>query len=122
MKLWDDHEQVWRGLDCFGTYVPTCLKVSKLENALPAPLLRLIVPDMLGDILGSGHPPKDYTKPRHTEQSPNRLYKALDRQYKDPTDYRKPQKHYTKTRHIKQKPTILNMNLKYSTRVATNID
>ena len=32
---------------------------------------------------GPGEAPKDYTKPRQTIESPNRLYKAPKRLYKD---------------------------------------
>ena len=53
--------------------------------------------------------------PQKTTQSPDRPYNA-------PTDYTKPQKHYTKTKNIRQNPKILDMNLNYSTRVATNIN
>ena len=56
-------------------------------------------------------PPTDYTKPRQTVQSPDRLYEAPakytkpqqtickdpNRLYKSPTDYAKPLKDYTKT-------------------------
>ena len=49
-------------------------------------------------------------KPQKTSQS-------LDRQYKAPTDNTKPQQ----TIRIRQNPKILDKDLKYSTRVATNI-
>ena len=50
-----------------------------------------------------------------TIQSANRLQKA-------PTDYTKPPKDYTKPLNIKQNREILNKDLKYQTRVATNMD
>ena len=78
--------------------------------------------------IGVETPPKDYTKPRQTIQSP-------DRQYKAPTDFTKPRqttqspnrlykapKQHTKHSKNMQSPKILDNNHKYLTIVATNIN
>ena len=73
-----------------------------------------------GDRLGWGHirilykAPEDYTKPQLTIQSPDRLYKA-------PTDNTKAQQDYARTPRIRQRLKISNKDLKYQTRVATDI-
>ena len=59
--------------------------------------------------------PPDNIKPQRTIQSPDRLYKASK-------DYTKLTKDYTKTTNIRQHPKILDTDLKYLTRVATNIN
>ena len=60
-------------------------------------------------------------KLQKTLQSPDRLYKAPKRLYKAPTDYTKPRKD-TKPRNIRQNPKVLDKDLTYLTRVATNIN
>ena len=62
-----------------------------------------------GDRLGWGHLIKEYTKPRQTIQSPDRLYKATTRLYKAPKRLYKVPEYQTK-------------NTTYLTIVATNID
>ena len=56
--------------------------------------------------VGIGTFPTDYTKPRHTTQSPNILYKDI--------------RYSTKPKHIKQIPNILYKDSQYLTRVTTN--
>ena len=46
--------------------------------------------------------PTDFTKPRQTIQSPDRLYKAPKKLYKAPTDYTKPPKDYRNLENIRQ--------------------
>ena len=57
--------------------------------------------------------PTDFTKPRQTVQSPNRLYKAPKRLYKAP-------KHCTKPAQHMQNLNIVDKNQTYSTRVTFN--
>ena len=57
-------------------------------------------------------PPKDYTKPRQTIQSP-------DRQYKAPRDNTKPQKTIQSPRNTTQRPKILDKTFKKACKTQT---
>ena len=58
---------------------------------------------------------KSYIKPQQNIQSPNRQYKA-------PTDNTKPRQTMQRHQKTTQSPNILDQDLKYSTRVATNVN